>query len=175
MVCELTLNIATVGCPSFFVKEAFAVEVWISGFAVINHLSLFSSLTALYKAWHLTPKTPGLTQRHKRRPWGRGRERGEKKQQIRRDICLFYFFSFFFIYLFLFFKEATEQIVTVIGIDLTEEDRTEFCSLLCVGCADKVDLRWWEKKGRHGDVWGSKMGLIPSVLGLPTYPSCMQF
>lgn len=81
----------------------------------------------------------------------------------------------FFIYLFLFFKEATEQIVTVIGIDLTEEDRTEFCSLLCVGCADKVDLRWWEKKGRHGDVWGSKMGLIPSVLGLPTYPRCMQF
>lgn len=68
MVCEVTLNIGTVGSPSFFVKEAFAVEVWVSGLPVINHLSPFFSLTAQYKAWHLTPKTPGLTHRHKLRP-----------------------------------------------------------------------------------------------------------
>ena len=50
MACEVTLNIGTVGSPSFFVKEAFAVEVWVSGLPVINHLSPFFSLTAQYKA-----------------------------------------------------------------------------------------------------------------------------
>lgn len=50
MVCEVTLRIGTVGSPSFFVKEAFAVEVWVSGLPVINHHSPFFSLTAQYKA-----------------------------------------------------------------------------------------------------------------------------
>lgn len=50
MACEVTLNIGAVGSPSFFVKEAFAVEVWVSGLAVIHHLSPFFSLTAQYKA-----------------------------------------------------------------------------------------------------------------------------
>lgn len=79
MVCEVTLYIGTVGSPSFFffVKEAFAVEVWVSGLPVINHHSPFFSLTAQYKAWHLTPKTPDFCTDTS---WGpKGGEEGKRK------------------------------------------------------------------------------------------------
>lgn len=50
MLCQVTLNIGAVGSPSFFVKAAFAMEVSVSEFQVINHFSPFFSLTAQYKA-----------------------------------------------------------------------------------------------------------------------------
>lgn len=78
MVCEVTLYIGTVGSPSFFVKEAFAGEVWVSGLPVINHHSPFFSLTAQYKAWHLTPKTPDFCTDTS---WGpKGGEEGKRKR-----------------------------------------------------------------------------------------------
>lgn len=86
MVCEVTLRIGTVGSPSFFVKEAFAVEVWVSGLPVINHHSPFFSLTAQYKAWHLTPKTPDLCADTS---WG---PKGGKGGGAREKLSWFFFF-----------------------------------------------------------------------------------
>jgi hypothetical protein len=75
-----------VGSPSFFVKEAFAVEVWVSGLPVINHHSPFFSLTAQYKAWHLTPKTPDLCADTS---WG---PKGGKGGGAREKLSWFFFF-----------------------------------------------------------------------------------
>lgn len=49
--CKLTFRLQPLWAVSLapspsFVNVAFAAEFWISGFAVINHLGLFSSLTA---------------------------------------------------------------------------------------------------------------------------------
>lgn len=87
----------------------------------------------------MTPRTPGLTQRHKLRPWGGDREQGEKEKSHNRRNFFLFVFNFIF-------KEATKQIITVIGIDLTEEHCTEFLSLNCAVHADKVDPKRWERQ-----------------------------
>lgn len=118
----------------------------------------------------MTPETPGLTQRHKLRPWGGDREQGEKKNQNRRNVFLFVF-NFIF-------KEATKQIMTVIGIDLTEEHCTKFRSLHCAAHADKADPKRWERKSRLRGIQGKQdeaLSFFLHTLVLPTYKSFIPF